>query len=504
MKKLFTLLSAALIGTAGMFAADWYLVGDNYVWADNAAYKFTPSADDANVQTLEVASLSGPIKIKEANTWSTSFGSNGAKLAEGVSYKAIKDGGNITVDGTIDNATITINTSTYTILVTGAAKENEYTEVYLIGDFGSGWNDKNTNYPLTLKEGTENVYEGTYTLSAATSYFKMKAGSLVYGTGGADVKVTLGETYTAAQSGNAFSIGAGEYSFSFVLDKNADTGDLTVTANGVVAPTYPETLYVVGHVNGGGFTPDNMAQLTNEGDGIYTGSVVLSESPFSYFQFASAKGANADDWGTVNAGFRYGAPTADCEVTLGEAMEITRNDLSWKLTPAKYDFTVDLENNTMTVEFAEGSAWAIHGCFDGENWESYPMTDNEGTWSVTITPTAATGSFVLKTVIGDVATGWYKADAATTITESETHASVSAAGQDDINYELKADREYTFAFNPETLELVVSFTSGIEVIEAETEAAAEYFNLQGVRVANPGTGLYIRRTAGQAVKVMLK
>ena len=92
MKKFFTLLSAALIGTAGMFAADWYLVGGNYGWSDNAAYKFTPSADNADIQTLEVESLSGEIKIKEANTWSTSMSTNGSKLQEGVLYKTGTDG----------------------------------------------------------------------------------------------------------------------------------------------------------------------------------------------------------------------------------------------------------------------------------------------------------------------------------------------------------------------------------------------------------------------------
>lgn len=46
-------------------------------------------------------------------------------------------------------------------------------------------------------------------------------------------------------------------------------------------------------------------------------------------------------------------------------------------------------------------------------------------------------------------------------------------------------------------------STGIEAIEAAA-GEAEYFNLQGVRVANPENGLYIRRQGGKAVKVLVK
>lgn len=47
-------------------------------------------------------------------------------------------------------------------------------------------------------------------------------------------------------------------------------------------------------------------------------------------------------------------------------------------------------------------------------------------------------------------------------------------------------------------------TTGVENIEVENGAAAEYFNLQGVRVANPEAGhVYIRVAGGKAVKVRL-
>ncbi|MDE5918054.1 MAG: choice-of-anchor J domain-containing protein [Duncaniella sp.] len=45
--------------------------------------------------------------------------------------------------------------------------------------------------------------------------------------------------------------------------------------------------------------------------------------------------------------------------------------------------------------------------------------------------------------------------------------------------------------------------TGIADIEA-ADAPAEYFNLQGVRVENPSTGIYLRRQAGKVTKVIIR
>lgn len=45
---------------------------------------------------------------------------------------------------------------------------------------------------------------------------------------------------------------------------------------------------------------------------------------------------------------------------------------------------------------------------------------------------------------------------------------------------------------------------GVEAIEADDNAPAEYFNLQGVRVSNPGEGFYIKRQGSKVSKVLLR
>jgi hypothetical protein len=62
------------------------------------------------------------------------------------------------------------------------------------------------------------------------------------------------------------------------------------------------------------------------------------------------------------------------------------------------------------------------------------------------------------------------------------------------------------------VELTISFalpkalrpTTGISDINVDENAPVEYFNLQGVRVNNPASGLFIRRQGGKAQKVVVK
>jgi hypothetical protein len=61
--------------------------------------------------------------------------------------------------------------------------------------------------------------------------------------------------------------------------------------------------------------------------------------------------------------------------------------------------------------------------------------------------------------------------------------------------------EYTYIKKPTE---VVSAVKDIVVAEEESEAPVEYYNLQGVRVANPQSGLYIKRQGSKATKVLVK
>ncbi len=67
---------------------------------------------------------------------------------------------------------------------------------------------------------------------------------------------------------------------------------------------------------------------------------------------------------------------------------------------------------------------------------------------------------------------------------------------------------YDFAvnFNGEAPVLTVSkSTNAIDAVAVEgADAPVEYYNLQGVRVAEPANGLYIRRQGNTITKVFVK
>ncbi len=77
------------------------------------------------------------------------------------------------------------------------------------------------------------------------------------------------------------------------------------------------------------------------------------------------------------------------------------------------------------------------------------------------------------------------------------HADLVDASNLNVNLKATLDGQEFF-----TRQATVTTTTGIEDVTVEGEGEAEYFNLQGLRVAQPEAGqLYIKRQAGKAVKV---
>lgn len=80
-------------------------------------------------------------------------------------------------------------------------------------------------------------------------------------------------------------------------------------------------------------------------------------------------------------------------------------------------------------------------------------------------------------------------------------ANVSAAGSKSWRI---APGTYDVEANLATMKLKISVFSGISDAAADIDAPVEYFNMQGIRVDNPGPGLYLRRQGGSVEKIFIR
>lgn len=150
---------------------------------------------------------------------------------------------------------------------------------------------------------------------------------------------------------------------TYILTPDAATTSFTVTGfQGEVV--YPETLYMIGYVNGMSFVHNTPGVASKAGkDGVYTWEGVTIGDPnagtvdgdvFGYFNIATVVSETAPDWDSViNSGNRYGAPTKDAPLAPGTpaAVKIYKPEVdassceSWKIAGNKtYDFTLDIPN----------------------------------------------------------------------------------------------------------------------------------------------------------------
>lgn len=623
-----------------------YLKGSDNSWSDNQNYLFER---DGDIYTLSLESLSGEFKIADSN-WNNSytFGYSSA-LTLDQEYTLNSPGGNMSiVDGnTWNNVTLTFNYETKVFKATGKASENDYDCIYIVGDFGASdsWDENITTFALNLKSGTDNTYEGSFAPTKGEGYFKLKAGTLVYGVNGDnDQLVESGQTYTANQGGGkAFKVVNGEYNVTFVLDKNADSGTLTVTgtasfpealyvigsdvngskdwtlqtnqmttsgdgiytwegdyimsgfkfnagswdggwdigaagANALTPGTplavqnggsdndltfngfdrlnnatitldlntwqvtvtgtpvveYPETLYVIGNLNGLQFTPVSTVVMTTGEDGEYSienlAITGADEKGYGYIQFCTNT-SSSDDWTEINSGTRYGAPEndtpLDCKNTVGvvassEIVNSGEGSVSFKIEQGFYNVTVNLATMTVSItpsfnELAFGVTaddnWAQSGTVEGNNIsivvletketaELY-ITAPEGTtpfYQLGEAP-AGTGVSTLAldvpgyTEVPEITVGEYEKRAVSLA--KNTSGTITLCFAQEIEGNTVTSTPVTYNYS-----VVVDTPTGVDAIES-AEGEAEYFNLQGQKVANPDKGIFIKVAGGKAVKVIL-
>lgn len=302
---------------------------------------------------------------------------------------------------------------------------------------------------------------------------------------------------------------------------------------------FPGTLYLQGHVADYAWSPAKGTPATGA-NGIYKFTnakiVAADDDECGFFSFATAIGST---WDTVNSSDRYGAPDANTRVADGETATVTRyaagstasSCASWAIAPGTYTFTVDL--NTMTLHVGDNgtisTAPAQLYLIGHINNFADPATGN---WNPANGLKATPSGDVFKynnVEVNDAGDGFGYISFATrtgatwddlnsadrygastkdetlttgtpyTITRYPAGVSASSASSWKVaagHYNVTAD------FTKMTVSLTP--TSGIEAVGADTDAPASYFTLTGIPVANPTSGIYLKRQGNTVTKILIK
>lgn len=264
-----------------------------------------------------------------------------------------------------------------------------------------------------------------------------------------------------------------------------------------------DKLYGIGQIpEWGDFSgPTAGKELEKTADGVFTWSGTIEKAV--YFGFTSELGT----WDAINS-HRFGPAVKDAVAVAGDNAMVTNVDYSWKINPGKYTFTID--TNEMVLKVVENGTveqvitYYIHGQLDGltdTDWKDYELkAENDDLWTATITPTVSGGEFGVQQKVNGGNSDWFAAGVSFDA-ENKSHV-LSGDPAGNCVFDYAEGKEYTFSFVPSTSTLTITETNSVSAIEIENGEAV-YFNLQGVRVANPDKGIYIRKAAdGKVTKVI--
>lgn len=223
------------------------------------------------------------------------------------------------------------------------------------------------------------------------------------------------------------------------------------------------------------------------------------------------------DFKIVEDGAWLGSETP---LTLGEALTLGDTGMGGNIVfadanlkaVANATLTFVSDTKTLTVTGENGDVtitYGIHGNFFTSEWTTVDMKLYEGAWVVAFEALEnASGEFGIKQLTNGAQTAWYAAPQdAEYVTISGAVADLACVTENSTNFKVEGlSGTWTFKFDATnaTLSVEEGDQTGIAVIEAGSNAPAVYYNLSGVRVANPQNGLFIKKQGNVVTKVLVK
>lgn len=345
----------------------WYVtvVGGFNNWGGNGVQ---PDADGVVTQTgIAIGDTEFKIKVWNGNDI---YYSNGGEVAVDTPTVLGREGNNMKIAGAQagESFDITFDCSTKTLTIT-KAEAPDYTSWYV--NVVGGFNDWTDNGVAANAEGVA-VHES---LPIGTSEFKIKVwngDNNYYSTGGA-IEVDTPTVINGNEDANMTIAGAAEGD-SYMVTFDCATNTITVTKVGEVPPVpeIPETLYLIGNINGcaDGTNPAKGVEMTREGDNYTCQSVILDANDgYGWFSFctklADADAEGEEAWNQVNSYDRFGPETETViSGSESESFVVYKAGVnasaceSYKIQAStkdhSYQFIMNFTDNTLTVTTVSG------------------------------------------------------------------------------------------------------------------------------------------------------
>lgn len=476
-------------------ASGYFIYGNELNnWSKSTEYELLKTGTD-KVYELKNVKLSGYFKIGTAD-WSESFGpadnSTMVKIGEATTLVNSSESKNLFLDNTY-NATVTLDMTgeNPVITITG---EKTASGVYLKGEV-NGWSD-NADWQFTsLGAG---VYELEKTMLASDGKFKITANGAWYGA----ESTSFGGPFEVSTSGNDMALPENSIvsKFTFTI---AEDGKSTLS---ITEGVLDNNLYLRGNVTN--WKVNDAYKFTEtETAGIYTLENVKLQG---YFKIADSL------WKNYNIGGKD-----DGFVEVGEDVIVANSNTSVNFyLDGTYQcslITLDLtgEEPVLTIEGeTTNSGIFLYGAFNewgaADDMADWEFIDNgEGIYTLEKEVLASDGAFCIN-INGENA--------------GTSTAQVIIYG-DTYTLDGKQNMTLPVSTRTESFELLISDEnaayltvnmgeepsgpeqdpSAVEQINASSNASAEYFNLQGVKVSTDklSNGIYIKKQGSKTTKVIL-
>lgn len=493
MKKFYiALLTMLLAITASAQLPTLYLRGANVGGVSNFeakdANKFILD-ETTKTYTLTVSEISGEFKIADEN-WTIEYTSK-ETIVPGTEYELTKIGfTNMKLDKGYTNLTFTFryesDTKGYLTVTTDTEvvpPVTEYPDIYLRGDnFGTNWSADEAN-KFTREDNV-------YTLKVAKLSGKFKIAGSEWATGpnfgyGNDdnngTLMNLNTEYTLASNGK-----------NMLGDASYENVTLTLT--------YTDKLNAT-------------LKITSEGE-----IVVPTKKVFTFY-FENTEGwpgANAYVWDNDNEKYLGAYPGTALKTIVTNGGSYLAGSFEVEVLEGALKIIISDSRNDQNKAGAGDLAFRNHAIYtkaDGLTERSY-----DGPAITSVTPNGCEISESGHITATDACTITVETLAHHTVYYTISGASIQ--NREGAEYTAAPDGKielpggtngtlniYTHdgtAYSTTPLSYAVSITTGIENVSVENSAAAEYYTLQGVRVAEPTTGIYLVRRGNTVTKEYIR